>query len=102
MRYTSEQRIFVVTNYLRTTILKEVQQLLEQRFRDRVSPTKMNIWKKIKKYKTVGSSFNLNKGVAQVAGEQNVHSKTSIFFEKRFSRIQKYQPEKIVWTLVRV
>ena len=51
MQLTCEQRIFVVANYLMTTRFKEVQQLFEQRIRDRVSPTKMTIWKNIKKYK---------------------------------------------------
>ena len=61
MQLISEQRIFVVTNYLRTGSFKEVQQLFEQRFRDRVSPTKMTICKNVKKYNTEGSSLNLNK-----------------------------------------
>ena len=61
MQPTSEQRIFVVTNYLRTRSSKDVQQLFEQLCCDRVSETKMTIWKNIKKYKTEGSSLNLNK-----------------------------------------
>ena len=44
-----------------TRSCKEVQQLFEQRFRDRVKPTKMTIWKNVKKYKTEGSSLNLGK-----------------------------------------
>ena len=55
MYLTSEQRIFVVTNYL------WIQQLFEQRFRDRASPLKMTIWKNVIKYKTEGSSLYLNK-----------------------------------------
>ena len=43
MQLSSEQRIFVVTIYLSTWSFKLVQQLLEQRFQDRVSPTKMTI-----------------------------------------------------------
>ena len=34
MQHTSEQRIFVVTNYSRTISFKKVQQLFEHRFRD--------------------------------------------------------------------
>ena len=61
MQLTSIQRIFVVSIYLRNRNFKEVQQLLEQRFRDRDSPTKMIIWKNVEKYKTEGSSLDLNK-----------------------------------------
>ena len=51
MQLAIEQRIFVVTNNLMTRSFKEVQQFFEQRFRDRVLPTKMTIWKNAKKYK---------------------------------------------------
>ena len=61
MQLTIEQRIFVVTNYLWTRIFKNVHQLFEQRFRDRASPSKVTIRKNVKKYKTEGSSLNLNK-----------------------------------------
>ena len=40
---------------------KVVQQLFERCFRDSVSPTKITMWKNIMKYKTKGSSLNLNK-----------------------------------------
>ena len=48
-------------NYLSTRSFKEVQLLFDQRFRDRVSPTKMTIRKNVKKYKTEGSSLDRNK-----------------------------------------
>ena len=48
MQFTSEQRIFVVTNYLKTRSFKEVHQLFEHRFRDSVLPTEMTIWKNVK------------------------------------------------------
>ena len=51
----------MVTNYLRTKIFEEDQKLFEQRFRDRVSPTKMTIYKNVKKYKSEESSLNPNK-----------------------------------------
>ena len=47
MKLTIEQRIFVVTIYLSTRSFDEVQQLYEKRFRDRVSPNKMTIWKNV-------------------------------------------------------
>ena len=61
MQLISEQRNFMNTNYLRPRSFNEVQQLFEQRYRNRVSPTMMTIWKNAKKYKTEGSSENLNK-----------------------------------------
>ena len=51
----------MVTNYLKTRSFQEVQQLFEQRFRDRVSLTKMTNWKNVIKYKTEGSSLILDK-----------------------------------------
>ena len=48
MQLTSELRIFVVTHYLRTRCFKDVQQLFEQRFRNRVSTTKLTIQKDVK------------------------------------------------------
>ena len=50
----------MVTYYLMTGSFKKVLQLFEQHFRKRVSPTKMTIWKSVKKYKTEGSSLDLN------------------------------------------
>ena len=60
MQHTSEQLVFVVANYLRTISFKEVQQLFEQLFRDRVSLTNMTNWRNLKKFKGEGSSLHLN------------------------------------------
>ena len=76
MQLTSEQRIFVVTNYLWAINFKDAKHLFEQRFRDRVSSTKMTFWKNVKRYKTDESGLNLNKGRSGRIGEQNVHGKT--------------------------
>ena len=73
MQLTSENRIFVVTNYLRTRCFKDVQQHFEQRFLDRVLPTKMTIWKIIKKYKA----------------EDKVKSKQRSPMSRRTERIQE-------------
>ena len=59
MQLTGEQRILVVTKYLKARSSKEVQQFFEQRFL--VLPTNMSIRKNVIKYKTEGSSLNLNK-----------------------------------------
>ena len=58
MQLISEQWIFVVANYVRTRSLKDVQQQL---FRDRVASTKITILIFFNKYKSQGSSLNLNK-----------------------------------------
>ena len=46
---TSKHLIFMVTNYLRTRSFKELEQLFEQGFQDRVSPTKMTNEKMLKR-----------------------------------------------------
>ena len=89
------------TNYLRTKSFKEVQQLFEQHFRDRVSTTKMTIWKFVQKYKTEGSSLNINKDRSGRRRTDRPQKKTLIFFKKSFSKIQEYiSQKKTVWTLV--
>ena len=97
MQLTSEQWIFVVTYQLRTISFKEVQQFFEQHFRDRVSPTKINIWKDVRKYKTERSSLSRSGPAVQ-----NVGRKTLIFLKKGLSKIEEYQLKRINgWTLVR-
>ena len=89
MQFTSEQRIFAFTNYLNTRGFKEAQQFYEQLFRDRVSPTKITIWK----VQDRGIKFE---------GEENIHRKILFFFKESLSNIQEYQPDRMVWTLVKV
>ena len=67
---------FEVTNYLKTRKFKKVQQLFERRFRDRVLPTKMTIWKNVKKYRTEGSSLNVNKD--RSGGRRTDHTQENI------------------------
>ena len=71
-------------SHLRT---RSVVQRVVEPFWDRVSPTKMIVWRNFICYTTDGSCLHLN---------------TLIIFKKSLSRIQKYQQERIVWTLVRV
>ena len=61
----------------------------------------MIIWENVNKYKTEGSSLNLNK---DRLGRWRTEStqETLIFFKKSLSGIQEYQRERMVWTLVRV
>ena len=61
MYHTSKQRTFVVTNYFKTRSLKMFSNSLNNAFGiERVSPTKITIWKNVKTYETGGSSLNLN------------------------------------------
>ena len=61
MQFTCKQLIFVVSNYLFIYSVKEDQQLFEQRFRYRVSQTKITILKNVKKCKTESTSLNLDR-----------------------------------------
>ena len=78
MQLTSEKQIFVVANYLRTRSFKEVLQL----FRDKVLPTKLTIWKNVKKYKTEGSTLNLNKDRAARRRTERTQENIKLLQEK--------------------
>ena len=65
--------IFVATNYVRTGSFKEVQQLFEQRFCDRDSPTNITI-RNVKKYKTEGSSLNPNDRTSLMSQENRTYT----------------------------
>ena len=61
MQLTSEQRIYVVTNYLKTRSFKEVPLFFEKRIRE----LKWTFEKKhVKEYKTERSTLNLNKDLS--------------------------------------
>ncbi|KAF2346763.1 Protein of unknown function DUF4817 [Trinorchestia longiramus] len=62
MQLTKEQRIFIVVNFLDSNSIQHVQELFQERFPERNSPSKLTIWKNVRKYKTEGTSLNLNKG----------------------------------------
>ena len=62
MQLTTEQRVFVVTEWLRTGSLQQVSEAFGQRFPDRAIPAKSTLWKNIRKYQREGTSLNLNKG----------------------------------------
>ena len=57
----SKERVFVVTSYLRTGSFKLFQQDFEQGFPERASPTKKTIWTNVNKFKTEGTTSNLNR-----------------------------------------
>ncbi|KAF2354742.1 Protein of unknown function DUF4817 [Trinorchestia longiramus] len=62
MQLTKEQRIFIVVNFLDSISIHHVQKLFQEHFPERNSPSKVTIWKNVRKYKTEGTSLNLNKG----------------------------------------
>ena len=62
MQLTTEQRVFVVTEWMRTGSLQQVADEFAERFPDRAVPAKSTIWKNIRKYRREGTSLNLNKG----------------------------------------
>ncbi|KAF2353348.1 Protein of unknown function DUF4817 [Trinorchestia longiramus] len=62
MQLPKEQRIFIVVNFLDCDSIQHVQELFQERFPERNSPSKVTIWKNVSKYKTEGTSLNLNKG----------------------------------------
>ncbi|KAF2365939.1 Protein of unknown function DUF4817 [Trinorchestia longiramus] len=62
MQLTKEQRIFIVVNLSDRNSFQHVQELFQERFPERNSPSKVTIWKNVRKYKTEGTSLNLNKG----------------------------------------
>ncbi|KAF2359564.1 Protein of unknown function DUF4817 [Trinorchestia longiramus] len=62
MQLKKERRIFIVVNFLDSNSIQHVQELFQERFPERNSPSKVTIWKNVRKYKTEGTSLNLNKG----------------------------------------
>ena len=72
----------MVTSYLRTRRFKKVQQLFEQCIRDRVSPTKITIWKNVKKNKTERSSLNLNRDRTCRKRTERTQENIDLFQEK--------------------
>ncbi|KAF2358962.1 Protein of unknown function DUF4817 [Trinorchestia longiramus] len=75
MQLTKEQRIFIVGNFLDSNSIQHVQELFQERFPERNSPSKVTIWKNVRKYKTEGTSLNLNKDEAafHLNGKVNSH-----------------------------
>ncbi|KAF2368500.1 Protein of unknown function DUF4817 [Trinorchestia longiramus] len=62
MQHTKEQKISIVVNFLGSNSIQHVQELFQERFPERNSPSKVTIWKNVRKYKTEGTSLNLDKG----------------------------------------
>ena len=79
MQLTIEQRNFVVAYYLSTRIFED---FLEQRFRERVSSTKITNWKNITKYKTLKSSLNLNRDCSGCRRTKRIQENIILLQEK--------------------
>ncbi|KAF2348566.1 Protein of unknown function DUF4817 [Trinorchestia longiramus] len=61
MQLTKEQRTFVVEKYFQAKSFQQVMQSFQEHFPERQSPTKMTIWRNVTRYRTKGTSLNLNK-----------------------------------------
>ncbi|KAF2360355.1 Protein of unknown function DUF4817 [Trinorchestia longiramus] len=59
---TNEQRTFIVEKYFQAKSFQLVIQSFQEHFSERLSPTKMTIWRNVTRYRTEGTSLNLNKG----------------------------------------
>ena len=61
---TVEERDLLVTTYFRTGSLGAARNAFRDRFADREPPTKMIVWRNVKKYRETGTSHNRNKGIS--------------------------------------
>ncbi|KAF2346850.1 Protein of unknown function DUF4817 [Trinorchestia longiramus] len=62
MQLTKEQRTFIIEKYFQAKSFQQVIQSFQKHFPERQSPTKMTIWRNVTRYRTEGTSLNLNKG----------------------------------------
>ncbi|KAF2365257.1 Protein of unknown function DUF4817 [Trinorchestia longiramus] len=62
MQLTKQQRTFIVKKSFQVKSFQQVIQSFQKHFPERQSPTKMTIWRNVTKYRTEGTSLNLNKG----------------------------------------
>ena len=62
VQLTTEQRVFIVTNYTLTQSTTAVRNAFQERFPDRNPPAPSTILENVRKYLNAGTSLNLNKG----------------------------------------
>ena len=62
VQLTTEQRVFVVTNFIRMQNVREVQDAFRLRFPNRNPPLRNTIVNNVRKYQNTGTSLNRNKG----------------------------------------
>ena len=58
MQLTTEQRVFLMTEWTHSGSLQQVAQAFRRRFPDRNVPAKSTIWKNVRKYQAEGTSLN--------------------------------------------
>lgn len=62
MQLTREQRVFIVLNYQETKNYEIVRRNFEQKYPERMSPTKKTVRRTVQKFKEHGTTLNRNKG----------------------------------------
>ena len=62
VQLTTEQRVFVVTNFIRMQNVREVQDAFRLRFPDRNPPLRNTILDNVRKCQNTGTSLNRNNG----------------------------------------
>ncbi|KAF2352603.1 Protein of unknown function DUF4817 [Trinorchestia longiramus] len=62
MQLTKEQRTFIVEKYFLAKSFQQIIQSFQEHFPERQSPTKTTFWRNVTRYRTEGTSLNLNKG----------------------------------------
>ncbi|KAF2344443.1 Protein of unknown function DUF4817 [Trinorchestia longiramus] len=88
MQLTKEQRTFIVEKYFQAKSFQPVIQSFQEHFPERQSPTKMTIWKNVTRYRTEGTSLNVNK--------RSIRRKKKMFefFKEHLQKIRKSLQEK--------
>ena len=66
VQLTVEERVLLATTYLRTGSLESARNAFRDRFADREHPTKMTVWRNVKKYRETGTSHYRNKGISVI------------------------------------
>ena len=61
IQLTQEQRVFLVTAWMRSKSYQVVSQEFSENFPERNVLNKTTIWKNVKKYREEGTSLNLNR-----------------------------------------
>ena len=64
VQLTVEERVLLVTTYLRTGSLEAARNAFRDQFADREPPTKMTVWRNVNKYRETGTSHNRNKWIS--------------------------------------
>ena len=88
VQLTVEERVLLVTTYLRTASLAAARNLFRDRFADREPPTKMRVWRNVKNIEKQGQVITETKGYLGDLKLQE-RSKISKQFMKFWKEIQE-------------